>query len=239
MLADVEGHVCIDLEGGDNKVHKVSGKKSKSVSNKEKVSRLDLLLTCKTINAETSAMAYSKMTMSLGKKFYLNTADNHEQRRHQLTSILDDVTKVFPRHLILQIPVMEFSRTRVLFAFIGHDLWTDVQRNSDCTAKCALHSWYQGQIHALFHKVKCIIVYGSEERMGGLYSDLTEGASWLSVTMQPQDVGRILNVFSNLEEIVVRLKRGEQVNKVIDGKVYAAESGMEMRGIVDWMRKKK
>ena len=68
-----------------------------------------------------------------------------------------------------------------------------------------------------------------------LYGSLAKGASWLSITMQPYEVRDVLGVFSNLEEIVVRRKCGEQVSKVIDGKLYAAESGMEMLGHKDWL----
>ena len=240
VLADVEGNICIELEGGDNKCYKVIGKKSKSVPSKDKASRLGLLLTCKTINTEASAMAYSKMFMSLDHVFDLGTIDLFEQGVHRLSDILHNFTRVFPRHLISQIAVMEFTTTRVLLDLVEFNTPSiDRQRNAgiECTAKCASLSWFHGLLHTLFHKVKRIVVESRREPL--LYGRLTEGASWLSVTMEPHELGRLLNVFSNLEEIVVRRKCGEQVSKVIDGKVYAAESGMEMLGTKDWLHNRR
>jgi hypothetical protein len=110
------------------------------------------------------------------------------------------------------------------------------QHPTACTANCASLAQHQGLVHILFHNVKRIVLDGEDGCFRTLYEALTKGASWASVTVQRYDVESILSVFSNLEEIVVRRgEAGEQVSKVIDGKIYAAESGMEMLGMDDWL----
>lgn len=67
---------------------------------------------------------------------------------------------------------------------------------------------------------------GSED---STYRSLKTGASWFSFVMPPDLVPRLLGVFPNLDEIMVRRKSGkQQVSIVRDGKVFAAESGMPL-----------
>jgi hypothetical protein len=243
VFADVQDNVCIDLERADNKkeTRKVRGKKPKSTSNPDETSRLGLLLTCRKINTEASGIAFSKMSMSIDNVFPVTQYTDIrgkvslDDRGERLASILGKVTKTFLGGNLGAIPTMVFPSTEILFELVKCNNHTmDIQRPTDfCTAKCALYSHYQGVVHNLFHNVRRIVV-GGEEAFGGYYEYLSKGASWLSITMEPRDLKGVLNVFSNLEEIVVRRECGEQVSKVIDGKVYAAESGMPMRGIDDW-----
>jgi hypothetical protein len=45
----------------------------------------------------------------------------------------------------------------------------------------------------------------------------------------------VLCSIPGLQQIVVRRKSGgQQVSKVIDGKIFAAESGMPLGGLADW-----
>jgi len=242
VFADVQGNVCIDLERADKKkTRKVSSKKPKSTPNPDETSRLSLLLTCRKINTEASGIAFSKMSMSIDNVFpvtqytdirgKVSLADGGER----LAMILGKVTKTFLGGNLGAVPAMVFPSTEIVFELVKcNNHMMDIQRPTDfCTANCALYSHYQGVVHTLFHNVRRIVV-GGEEFFGGYYEYLSEGASWLSITMEPRDLKGVLNVFSNLEEIVVRRECGEQVSKVVDGKVYAAESGMPMRGIDDW-----
>ena len=242
VLADVQDNVCIDLEGGDNKIYKVNGK-NRSAPNGDKTSRLSLLLTCRQINTEASGIAYSKMSMSLDTVFP-NPRDFPTRGTAALTVggermslIMANFVKVFIGPNLACIPDMVFPRTEVLLHLLTFNSPTmDDQRHTDfCTAKCASLSYWQGLVHSIFHNVKRITVDGEDRKLGSLYKDLTKGASWLSITMEPYEVRCVLQVFSNLEEIVVRRNCGEQVSKVIGGKVYAAESGMEMLGTDDWL----
>ena len=243
VLADVQDNVRIDLEGGDNKVHKVKAKEPGTVSKEESPSRLGLLLTCRQINDEASGIAYSKMSMSLDTVFPtpedFNTPGNEafKEGGKRLSTIVDNFTKTFLGQNLACIPHMQFPSTEVLLHLTTFNSPAmDFQRSTDfCTAKCASLSRWQGVVHNLFHKVRRITIDGEDRSMERLYGSLTKGASWLSITMQPHEVRDVLGVFPNLEEIVVRRECGEQVSKVIDGNFYAAESGMEMRGLEDWL----
>jgi hypothetical protein len=241
VLADVQDNVCIDLVGGDNKVHKVKAKEPRTVSKEERTSRLSLLLTCRQINDEASGIAYSKMSMSLDTVFAtpedFNTRANEafKEGGERLGNIMHHFTKTFLGQNLACIPHMQFPSTEVLIHLTTFNSPAmDVQRYTDfCTDKCASLSRWQGVVHNLFHKVRRITITGEDRSMERLYRSLTKGASWLSITMQPHEVREVLGVFSNLEEIVVRRQCGEQVSKVIDGKLYAVKSGMEMRGLED------
>lgn len=246
VLADVQDNVCIDLEGKDNIVHKVVAKKTRSVPTEDKTSRLSLFLTCRQINTEASLIAFSKMSMSLDTVFP-NPADFDEdgvevirESGLRLGMIMVGVVNSFSDAKLAAISVMEFPNTRILVHLLTFDspvLEIDPLTDSPCTAKCASLAQHQeGMIHHMLHNVKRIILNQENERFNDHYKALTKGASWLSVTMQHYQVEAVLSIFSNLEEIVVRREGcGEQVSKVIDGKIYAAESGLEMLGMDDWM----
>jgi len=242
VLADVQDNVFIDLEGGPNKIHKVSGK-NRSVPNDDNTSRLDLLLTCKQINTEATGIAFSKMSMSIDTVFpepsdlvdrcEATVTEGHER----MNAILTNLIIVFMCANLAHVQAMHFPRTEVLTHLVSFNCpFQDVQHSTaTCTDKCASLSYFQGMVHELFHNVKCITIDVEDGELEQLYRSLNKGASWLSVTMQPCEVREVLGVFSNLEEIVVRRDCGEQISKVIDGKIYAAESGMPMLGSVDWM----
>lgn len=243
VFADVQDNVCLDLEGGYNMVHKVVDKKPRSVHNEDNTSRLSLLLTCRQINTEASGIAYSKMSMSLDTVFP-NPCDFRTRAQEalleggsRLSMIMATITSTFLGTNLAAIPVMGFPSTEVLVHLLTFNSPTMDSQTSTafCTAKCLSLSWYHGLIHNLFHTVKRIVLDGEDQEMDRLYLALTEGASWLSVTMEPYEASDVLKVFSNLEEIVVRRECGEQVTKVVDGKFYAAESGMEMLGMADWL----
>lgn len=242
-LADVQDNVCIDLEGGYNRVHKVVDKKPGSVPTDDNTSRLSLLLTCRQINNEASGIAYSKMRMSLDTVFPnprdFSTDDVLEEGASRLSMITASLTSTFPARNLAAISVMEFPSTQILLHLLTFDsplMEAHHQHPTACTAKCASLAQHQGLVHILFHNVKRIVLDGEDGCFRTLYEALTKGASWASVTVQRYDVESILSVFSNLEEIVVRRgEAGEQVSKVIDGKIYAAESGMEMLGMDDWL----
>lgn len=242
VLADVQDNVCIDLEGGPNKIHKVSGK-NRSVPNADNTSRLDLLLTCKQINTEATGIAFSKMSMSIDTIFpkpsdlidrcEATLTEGHER----LNAILTNLIIVFMSANLEHVQAMQFPRTEVLHHLVSFNTpFLDVQHSTaSCTAKCASLSYFQGIVHELFHNIKRITIDVEDRKLTQLYKHLNKGASWLSVTMQPCEAKEVLSVFSNLEEIVVRRSCGEQVSKVIDGKIYAAESGMPMLGSDDWL----
>ena len=242
VFADVQDNVCIDLEGGLNKSHKVSGK-NRSVPNDDNTSRLSLLLACKQINTEASGIAFSKMSMSIDTVFVkpsdfltrCNAALTEGSER--MNAILSNFLIVFSAANLACVPAMEFPRTEVLLHLASFNSpYMDVQRSTaSCTAKCASRSYFQGLVHELFHKVKRITIDAKDGELDRLYRLLNEGAPWLSVTMQPCEAKEILTAFSSLEEIVVRRDCGEQICKVIDGKIYAAESGVEMLGSYDWL----
>ncbi|GAB7326743.1 hypothetical protein MBLNU13_g10691t1 [Cladosporium sp. NU13] len=243
VLAEVQDSICIDLEGGHNKIHKVSGK-NRSVPSDDNTSRLSLLLTCKQVNTEATGIAFSKMSMSMDTVFpkpsdLLTRCDaTLTEGSERLNAIMANFLKVFTCANLACIQAMHFPRTEVLLHLVSFNSpFIDVQHsNASCTAKCASLSYFQGLVHELFHNVKRIIINVEDRQLDQLYRHLTKGASWLSVTMQPGEAKEVLGVFSNLEEIVVRRSCGEQVSKVIDGKIYAAESGMEMLGSDDWLR---
>lgn len=245
-LADVQDNVCLDLEGGVNMIHRVVDKKPRSVPTEDRTSRLSLLLTCRQINTEASGIAFSKMRMSLDTVFP-KPSDFHTrgdealmEGSSRLSMIMASVTSSFQGTNLAAIPVMEFPSAQVLshlttFNSPGMDLQRANNFQGVCTAKCSSRSEYQGLIHHVFHNVKRIVIDGEDSEIGNLYSELTKGASWLSVLMQPYEARDVLGIFSNLEEIVVRRDCGEQVSKAIGDKFYAAESGMEMRGMDDWL----
>lgn len=240
VLADVQDNVCIDLEREDKKIHQVSGTNPSPIPDPDNTSRLSLLLTCKTINAEASGIAFSNMSMKIATVFPLTQYTDSRSRLsltdggERLSVILDEVNKTFLGAHLGAVPTMVFPSTEIIFELIKcNNRMVDTKRAA-CTANCALYSHYQGVIHNLFHNVRRIVVGGEEGPFGQYYLNLPEGGSWLSITMEPSDVKAVLNVFSNLEEIVVRREIGEQVSKVINGKVYAAESDVEMLGMDDW-----
>ncbi|KAM0708675.1 hypothetical protein Q7P35_005327 [Cladosporium inversicolor] len=234
-LAGVQDDLCIDLEGRENKVHKEGDTKSRSIPTDDNTSRLSLLLTCRQINAEASGIAYSKMSMSFDTAFNTSDVTTHTA----VTMIMDNFMQVFPVSKLGYITTMHVANPQVLMqmATLNRSMF-DAERPT-CSAKCASLSQYHGTTHDLFHKVKSIIIDGEEEgdgALGPLYELLPEGASWLTVTWGPEFVGYVLSVFSNLDKIVVRRECGEQVSKVVDGKIYAAESGMEMLDMNEYLR---
>jgi hypothetical protein len=203
------------------------------VPKEESTSRLGLLLAYKQINNEASGIAYSKMSMSLEtvssnlEEYQRRGVEVLMEHAQRLRRIVETFTQTFGQNLAF-IPVMRLPGTNVL-----HDLASsnsplmDMQRSTDfCTAKCASLSHWQGMVHILFHNIRRITLDGEDRDLECLYKSLTKGAFWLCITMQPDNVEDVLSVFSNLEEIVVRRECGEQVNKVADGKIYVAESGM-------------
>lgn len=242
VFADVQDNVCIDLEGGLNKIHKVSGK-NRSVPIDDNTSRLSLLLTCKQINTEATGIAFSKMSMSIDTVFPKPSdlidrcEDTLAEGHERLNTILTNLITVFMGANLAHVQAMHFPRTEVLLHLVSFNTpFLDVQHTTaSCTAKCASLSYFQGLVHELFHNVKRITIDVDDGKLTQLYRHLNKGASWLSVTMQPCEVREVLGVFSNLEEIVVRRDCGEQISKVIDGKIYAAESGMPMLGSNDWL----
>ena len=243
VLAEVQDNVCIDLEGGANKLHKVTPKRPQREIKDENTSHLNLLLTCRQINTEASGIAYSKMSMSLDtafaapEDFHTRSTEAFAEGGERLSSIMHSFTKTFLGQNIAVVPVMKFPSVGTLLnlTIFNSPLLDKQCSTTNCTVKCTWLSQWQGLVHNVFHNVTSLDIDGEDGCMGQLYRSLTSGASWLSITMQPHEVQDVLSIFSNLEEIVVRRECGEQVNKVVGGKIYAAESGMEMLGIQDWL----
>jgi hypothetical protein len=52
--------------------------------------------------------------------------------------------------------------------------------------------------------------------------------------MEPRAMKDVLSNFLSLQQIVMHRKSREQLYEVRDGQVFAAESGMLMRGRADW-----
>lgn len=243
VLADVQDSVCINLERGDNSAYRSKtkrAKKPKAVPIGEKTSRLSLLLTCGQINREASSMAFSKMSMSLKSVFSTNTSFFSGQISagdRRLNSMLADIARIFDPLKLSFITSMSVPSTEALqhLVFYNRPGLSDPQSSESCTAKCSSLAKFTGPIHKMFHKVTRITITGEDRLSEPLYQQLTKGAPWLSVTMQPSEIDNVLSAFSNLEEIIVSRKCGKQVCKVVDGKVFAAESGLPMRGLPDWL----
>jgi hypothetical protein len=103
----------------------------------------------------------------------------------------------------------------------------------NCTARCDSFYLPRGLIHTTFHNIQRVIIH-QDDSSEHLYAALTEGAPWLSVSMEPRAMKDVLSNFLSLQQIVMHRKSREQLSEVRDGQVFAAESGMLMRGRADW-----
>jgi hypothetical protein len=88
-------------------------------------------------------------------------------------------------------------------------------------------------IHTTFHNIQRVIIH-QDDSSEHLYAALTEGAPWLSVSMEPRAMKDVLSNFLSLQQIAMHRKSREQLSEVREGQVFAAESGMLMRGRADW-----
>jgi hypothetical protein len=103
----------------------------------------------------------------------------------------------------------------------------------NCTARCDPFYLPRGLIHTTFHNIQRVIIH-QDDSSEHLYAALTEGAPWLSVSMEPRAMKDVLSNFLSLQQIAMHRKSREQLSEVREGQVFAAESGMLMRGRADW-----
>jgi hypothetical protein len=250
VLADVQGNVCIKLGRGDNQAHKTqTTTPENSVPRDNTASQLNVLLTCKQINHEASGIAYSKMSMSMNKAdipTLEHRAEKDAQAAKRTETILERFANTFDTHKSSLITSLVLPDIAALLSLTVHDslmsasnLRSDfVQQNVSCTARCGTHGGeFAGAVHTAFHNIQTVIIQEGDNSLEKGYASLRAGASWLSVAIQPRSMRIVLCSLPGLQQIVVRRRSGEQqVSKVIDGKVFAAESGTPLGGLADWRR---
>jgi hypothetical protein len=248
VLADVQDNICIKLGRGDSQAHESqTTTPDNSVSRDNTASQLSVLLTCKQISLEASGMAYSKMSMSMNKAdipMLEHCAEKDAEAAGRTETILERFANTFDTHKSSLITSLVLPDIAALLSLTVHDslmyasnLRSDfVQQNVSCTARCGTYGGaFGGAVHIASHNIQIVIIQEGDNSMDKRYARLRAGASWLSLAIQPRSMRIVLCSISGLQQIVVRRKSGgQQVSKVIDGKVFAAESGMPLGGLADW-----
>jgi hypothetical protein len=248
VLADVQDNICIKLGRGDSQAHESqTTTPDNSVSRDNTASQLSVLLTCKRISLEASGMAYSKMSMSMNKAdipMLEHCAEKDAEAAGRTETILERFANTFDTHKSSLITSLVLPDIAALLSLTVHDslmyasnLRSDfVQQNVSCTARCGTYGGaFGGAVHIASHNIQIVIIQEGDNSMDKRYARLRAGASWLSVAIQPRSMRIVLCSIPGLQQIVVRRKSGgQQVSKVIDGKVFAAESGMPLGGLADW-----
>jgi hypothetical protein len=251
VLADVQDNICIKLECGNDQAHKSRITKSRSVSRDDNASQLSMLLACKQINSEASGIAYSKMSISMSSISALaegrggHKAEGLAQIIPRVKSVFENFTETFdPANSSL-------IKTLVLRDSGDLDCMTDLEAflsrfysslrvsspTGSCTVRCNSFFRHRVLLHTTFHHIQRVIIQEDEsiERTMYAYSKLTDGASWLSVSLYPSQVDSVLHILPSVQQIVVCRNSSEQVSEVVGGKIFAVESGMPLGGFADWL----
>lgn len=227
-LADIDEGICIKVDRGYKEPHRGRWAKNKERRLKviegrvlqddeddvDEVSNLALLLTCKQINKEASPIAYSKMSMTITKLPSLSSI----KRAWNATS---EMCRRFSNGFSGD--KLKYVKTLVLPDAV------DILQLLCCIA------WRWFPDTKVLSQADHIICQFSEDYLSYIFGSLTDGASWLSVVMDSDDGEDLVEKFPRLQFITARRDCGDQVSKVVDGEIFAAESGMRMRGMVDWI----
>lgn len=228
VLEDMEdNNLCVHLGGGPNEKSAPEGP-----------SPLSMLLTCKQISNEATQMAFSKVSLSLTDLWppiVGNRNDVYAEYRARLESVIWTLGNELRPTTLAQITSMEFPNSRSLLELPTSvtEHFSRSRPSESCTPKCDQLSHHRGPIHRAFHNIRRITI-SVDNYQEYSYRMLREGASWVSPLMLEPMAESVFDVFSNLEEIVVRRKCGVQTSVVVDGKIFAKDSGLPMRGMEDW-----
>lgn len=230
----------LHLECGPNRKHKVTPWKTlseKAICKNVKLHPLSLLLTCKQISKEATGIAYGQLSLTLDTVFRYPRSDTRipdmlatYAQTFRATTLSHATRMYFRKHAM-----MDLLNNTFLYAY---PLTDSHPASEGCTGRCHKFASHSGDFHTTFHNIRQITIDLHITGNGGgdnTYRLLKAGASWFSFVMQPNSVPRLLGVFPNLEEIVVRRECGKQQLSVVrDGKVFADESGMPLGGRDDW-----
>lgn len=237
VFADVEGNICIPIEGGLNANHKqrlLKMEKSKVLpeNDEEDKPKLSLLLTCKQVYNEASSIAYSKMSMSLLDDDGILKGDVLRAAQH-FASLTRGLQAVFGKGKLQLLRNLVVEERELLFTFATFDgTFLDEQCFWDWEKRRR-----NGPLLDAFHHVRRLTICLDSGLLDCWMCDgLPKGESWLTPLVAPGVAAILLKAFPGLQEFAVRRYCGEQISKVIDGAIFAAESGLPHRPFADVMR---
>lgn len=237
VFADVEGNICIPIEGCPNanhKQHRSKMEKSKVLpeNDEEDKPKLSLLLTCKQVYNEASSIAYSKMSMSLLDEDGILKGDTLRAGQH-LASLMGGLQAVFGKQKLQLVRNLIIRERELLLTFTSFDstfLFKQYPWDWD-------KQWGNGPLFDAFHHVRRLTICLDSGLLDCWMCDgLPKGESWLTPLVAPGVAAILLKAFPGLQEFAVRRYCGEQISKVIDGEIFAAESGLPHRPFADVMR---
>lgn len=234
-FSEVEDQVAIKLDGGYNAEHAILRQKTTKrrvilEDEEDEPSQLALLLTCKQINAEASAIAFSKMR-------FLATRLTRIPYSSPVVSLLfveewlADLQDTFGVNKLKLVKRLVLANETLLYNLPGLSRCKGnfVVDEYGFTAypSCGATST---ALQTLSH-IEEIILHMDDAPHA---PELVAGASWVSLALQPRDEQWLLAIMPLLKKIVARGQAGEQTSVIMDGHIVAAESGMRLGGCGDW-----